>query len=100
MDKSGLSSRVSVRPSPRRYTVASGNAPVRGAARKLLADDGFLSVEESATAQVTVRSFYTGKAHTPGTSFSDDCHRRRLMAVSMANYYLERLDNWVNQTVP
>ena len=70
----------------------SGSAPTRGEARQYLAESGLLSPEESEL----LRSFFKmlhGQGGHAGTSSSDDCHRRRLMAVAMANYYLDRLDD-------
>ena len=70
----------------------SGFAPTRGEARQYLAESGLLSPEESDL----LRSFFKmlhGQGGHAGTSSSDDCHRRRLMAVAMANYYLDRLDD-------
>lgn len=74
-----------------------GKVPVRGAARKFLAEQGFLNEEESALLKSLFNVLHGEGSHS-GTSTSDDCHRRRLMAVSMANYYLERLENWVSNT--
>lgn len=73
-----------------------GEAPVRGQARQFLAQEGFLSVKESDLLKSLFQVLHGEGGHA-GTSSSDDCHRRRLMAVSMANYYLERLDKLVDQ---
>ena len=80
-------------------TIHSGpeKVPVRGAARKFLAEQGFLNEEESALLKSLFDVLHGEGSHS-GTSSSNDCHRRRLMAVSMANYYLERLENWVSNT--
>ena len=75
----------------------SGKVPVRGAARKFLAEQCFLSQEESTLLKSLFQVLHGEGSHS-GTSSSDDCHRRRLMAVSMANYYLELLDFWVSNT--
>ena len=75
----------------------SGKVPVRGAARKFLAEQGFLSQEESTLLKSLFQVLHGEGSHS-GTSSSDDCHRRRLMAVSMANYYLELMDFWVSNT--
>ena len=69
-----------------------GSAPTRGKARQYLGESGLLSPEESEL----LKSFFTmlhGQGGHAGTSSSDDCHRRRLMALAMANYYLDRLDD-------
>ena len=71
----------------------SGEAPVRGEARKFLAELGFLNDKESDLLRSLFQVLHGEGGHA-GTSSSDDCHRRRLMAVSMANYYLERLAHW------
>ena len=70
-----------------------GESPTRGDARKHLEETGFLNQQESKllSALFVVLS---GEGAHPGTSSEDDCHRRRLMAFAMANYYLERLDGW------
>ena len=72
-----------------------GKSPVRGEARKFLLEQGFLSERES-TLLSSLFQILHGEGGHAGTSSSDDCHRRRLMAVSMANYYLERLDDWIS----
>ena len=77
----------------------SGEAPVRGEARRFLAEQGFLNDKESALLYSLFQILHGEGGHA-GTSSSDDCHRRRLMAVSMANYYLERLDSWLTSRTP
>ena len=77
----------------------SGEAPLRGEARKFLAEQGFLNDNESKLLYSLFQVLHGEGGHA-GTSSSDDCHRRRLMAVSMANYYLERLDYWLASTTP
>ena len=77
----------------------SGEAPVRGEARKFLAEQGFLNDKESALLRSLFQVLHGEGGHA-GTSSSDDCHRRRLMAVSIANYYLERLDYWLTSNTP
>ena len=67
--------------------------PSRGAARKHLADTGFLNAQESELLKALFQVLHGQGGHA-GTSSSDDCHRRRLMALAMGNYYLDRLDNW------
>ena len=69
-----------------------GSAPTRGEARQYLGESGFLSPEESELLKSFFRMLHGQGGHA-GTSSSDDCHRRRLMAVAMANYYLGRLDD-------
>lgn len=72
----------------------SSFAPTRGEARQYLEGSGFLSPEESEL----LKSFFKmlhGQGGHAGTSSSDDCHRRRLMAVAMANYYVDRLESRV-----
>ena len=70
-----------------------GNLPSRGKARKNLAEVGFLDVNEAALLKAFFKVLHGEGGHS-GTSSSDDCHRRLLMAVSLSNYYLDRLDNW------
>ena len=77
----------------------SGEAPVHGEARKILAEQGFLNDKESKLLYSLFQVLHGEGGHA-GTSSSDDCHRRRLMAVSIANYYLERLDHWLASTTP
>lgn len=67
--------------------------PLGGEARKYLEEEGFFSHDESQLLKALFRVLH-GEGSHPGTSSSDDCHRRRLMALAMANYYLERLENW------
>ena len=76
---------------------AAGKVPTRGQARQFLTDQNFLSPKESELLKSLFQVLHGEGGHA-GTSSSDDCHRRRLMAVSMANYYLERLDQWVSET--
>ena len=80
-------------------TIHSGaeKVPTRGQARQFLAHQNFLSSKESDLLKSLFQVLHGEGGHA-GTSSSDDCHRRRLMAVSMANYYLERLDHWVSET--
>ena len=78
---------------------ASGEAPVRGEARKFLAEQGFLNDKESKLLYSLFQVLHGEGGHA-GTSSSDDCHRRRLLAVSLANYYLERLDYWLARDTP
>ena len=66
--------------------------PSGGEARKYLEKEGFLSHIESELLKALFKVLH-GEGSHPGTSSSDDCHRRRLMAVAMANYYLERFEN-------
>lgn len=68
-----------------------GEAPNGGDARKLMENRGFLSKEESTLLKAFFTVLHGAGAH-PGTSSEADCHRRRLMAVALANYYLDRLD--------
>jgi hypothetical protein len=76
-----------------------GEAPERGKARKFLAEQGFLNDKESKLLYSLFQVLHGEGGHA-GTSSSDDCHRRRLMAVSLANYYLERLDYWLASNTP
>ena len=66
--------------------------PSGGEARKYLEKESFLSHIESELLKALFKVLH-GEGSHPGTSSSDDCHRRRLMAVAMANYYLERFEN-------
>jgi len=68
------------------------SSPSGGEARKYLEKEGFLSHIESELLKALFKVLH-GEGSHPGTSSSDDCHRRRLMAVAMANYYLERFEN-------
>ena len=66
-----------------------GEPPTGGAARQFLQKQGFLNKEEAQLLK-SLFDVLHGEGSHPGTSSSDDCHRRRLMAVSLANYYLDR----------
>ena len=68
------------------------NPPVAGKARQYLTDQGFLSSDESELLRYLFRVLHGEGAH-PGTSSSDDCHRRRLMVVALSNYYLDKLSS-------
>lgn len=70
-----------------------GNAPTGGAARKHLAEIGFLDDKESALLRAFGEVLHGAGSHA-GTSDEADCHRRRLMAVAMGNYHLDRLEEW------
>ena len=67
----------------------TGKPPTGGAARQFLQDQGFLNKKEADLLK-SLFSVLHGEGPHPGTSSSDDCHRRRLMVVSLANYYLDR----------
>ena len=74
-----------------------GKPPSRGNARKHLASVGFLNEDEGEL----LKSFFkvlSGEGSHSGTSAGDDSHRRRLMAFSIANYYIERLQEWPDGT--
>lgn len=77
----------------RSICVEDGGAPTGGDARKHLRDVGFLSEKESELLKALFAVLHGEGAH-PGTSSEDDSHRRRLMAFAMANYYLDRLNDW------
>ena len=68
----------------------SQSPPTGGAARQYLASQGFLDADESNLLQPLFKILHGQGAH-PGTSSSDDCHRRRLMVVALSNYYLDKL---------
>ena len=70
-----------------------GSPPSQGQARKHLAKVGFLNTEESDLLKALFQVLHGQGSHA-GTSSSDDCHRRLLMAVAMSNYFLDRLDGW------
>lgn len=72
----------------------TGQPPARGEARKFLADIGFLTPDESELLKSFFRVLHGAGGHA-GASDEDDCHRRRLMAVAQANYYLGRLERWL-----
>ena len=70
-----------------------GEAPKGGDARRFLSEKEFLNANESNL----LKAFFAvlhGEGSHPGTSSEDDCHRRRLMAVALANYYLDHFDEW------
>lgn len=67
--------------------------PSQGQARKYLAAVGFLNSEESDLLKALFQVLHGQGGHA-GTSSSDDCHRRLLMAVAMSNYYLDQLNGW------
>ena len=71
----------------------SSEAPTRGAARQYLADEGFIDEYEDKLLRAFFKVLHGGGGHS-GTSKEADCHRRRLMAFSLANYYLDRLEEW------
>ncbi len=73
--------------------IEGGNAPTGAPARKYLQEKRFLS-EKEANLLKALFGVLHGEGSHPGTSSEDDCHRRKLMAFAMANYYLERLDDW------
>ena len=74
----------------------SGEAPSGGDARQFLDKKGFLNANESNLLKAFFKVLHGEGAH-PGKSSEADCHRRRLMAVALANYYLDRLDEWLKQ---
>ncbi len=67
-----------------------GTPPSKGDARKLLEEQGFINKDESELLRTFFQVLHPSGAHA-GTSSEDDCHRRRLMAIALSNYYLERL---------
>lgn len=71
----------------------SGEAPSGGAARQFLEETGFLNANESTLLKAFFEVLH-GEGPHPGKSSEADCHRRRLMAVALAHYYLDRLDEW------
>ena len=71
----------------------SSNPPSQGQARIYMTEVGFLSSEESDLLKALFQVLHGQGGHA-GTSSSDDCHRRLLMAVAMSNYYLDRLGGW------
>ena len=70
-----------------------GEAPTRGDARQYLAAEGFIDEYEDKLLRAFFKVLHGGGSHS-GTSKEADCHRRRLMAFSLANYYLDRLEEW------
>ena len=70
-----------------------GKAPTRGDARQYLAAEGFIDEYEDKLLRAFFKVLHGGGSHS-GTSKEADCHRRRLMAFSLANYYLDRLEEW------
>jgi len=70
-----------------------GQPPTGGEARKYLADIQFLNNDEAELLKALFKLLHTAGSH-PGTSNEADCHRRRLMAVALANYFLDRLEYW------
>lgn len=71
----------------------ANSPPSGGKARKYLEKVGFLSPNESKLLKAFFQVLHVDGSHA-GTSSSDDCHRRRLMVLAMANYYLEQLEDW------
>ena len=69
-----------------------GDSPTRGNARKYLEEKEFLSADEAELLKAFFKVLHTSGGHA-GASNQDDCHRRRLMAMSLGNYYLERLSS-------
>ena len=74
-----------------------GKAPTRGDARQYLAAEGFIDEYEDKLLRAFFKVLHGGGSHS-GTSKEADCHRRRLMAFSLANYYLDRLEGWPDGT--
>lgn len=68
-----------------------GSPPTRGKARQYLAQQGFLAQEEAKLLEQFFQILHSSGGRHAGTSSEDDSHRRRLIAVALANYYLERM---------
>lgn len=71
----------------------TGTPPTRGDARMYLANESFFSPEESDLLKAFFQVLHGSGGHA-GASDEDDCHRRRLIALALANYYLDRLEDW------
>ena len=76
------------------YT-GEGLAPTAGEARKYMVDRKFLNEEEAELLKVLFVILQRTGSHA-GISDEADCHRRRMMALALANYYLDRLEGDVS----
>jgi hypothetical protein len=65
-------------------------SPKGGEARKHLQQTGFLGEDEADLLKALFKVLH-GKGSHPGTSSERDAHRRFMMAICLANYYVERL---------
>ena len=80
----GIAARISTVPS---------KPPSRGEARKFLEESGFLDKTEADLLRSFFQLLHSAGGRHAGTSSENDCHRRRLIAIALANYYLERLES-------
>ncbi len=71
--------------------------PSRGEARKFLEESGFLEKSETDLLRSLFQVLHSAGGRHAGTSSENDCHRRRLMAIALANYYLERLESFAKK---
>lgn len=71
----------------------TGMPPSRGEARKFLEESGFLDKSEADLLRSFFQVLHSAGGRHAGASSENDCHRRRLTAIALANYYLERLES-------
>lgn len=76
-----------------KLSTSPGRPPSRGEARKFLEESGFLDKSEADLLRSFFQVLHSAGGRHAGTSSENDCHRRRLMAIALANYYLERLES-------
>jgi hypothetical protein len=70
-----------------------GKPPNRGEARKFLEETSFLDKSEADLLRNFFQVLHSAGGHHVGISSENDCHCRRLMAIALANYYLEKLES-------
>ncbi len=80
-----------------RLSTTPGKPPSRGEARKFLEEAGFLDKSEADLLRSFFQVLHSAGGRHSGTSSESDCHRRRLMAIALANYYLERLASFLRK---
>ena len=68
--------------------------PTRGEARQFLQESDFLDSDEGDLLKSLMKILHAAGGHA-GVAAEDDAHRRRIMAVALANHYMDRLDDWL-----
>ncbi|MBI4234232.1 MAG: hypothetical protein HY686_07320 [Chloroflexi bacterium] len=76
-----------------------GSPPTGGGARQYLAAHAFIDRNEADLLRCFFQVLHSSGGRHAGTSSEDDSHRRRLIAVALANYYLERLRETASRTI-
>ena len=80
-----------------RLSAGPGKPLSRGEARKFLEESGFLDKSEADLLRSFFQVLHSSGGRHAGTSSESDSHRRRLTAICLANYYLERPDAWAKK---